>query len=119
MSDLKGIGLEFEETMSGWLGIAQKDYVAGRIAGQQENTPLRFDARIIIDDLDRFINLAEHRARLEGSVTFKPLGGTFAMEDGSFNLFSVEPTEGIRQMSYSFGFTAANGKKLPQMACVS
>lgn len=111
MSDLKDIGLEFEETMSGWLGIAKKDYVAGRIAGQQENTPLRFDARIIIDDLDRFINLAEHRARLEGTVTFKPLGGTFAMEDGLFNLFSVEPTEGIRQMSYSFGFTAANGKK--------
>jgi uncharacterized protein (DUF362 family) len=111
MSDLKDIGLEFEETMSGWLGIAKKDYVAGRIAGQQENTPLSFDSRIIIDDLDRFINLAEHQARLEGTVTFKPLGGTFAMEDGLFNLFSVEPTEGIRQMSYSFGFTDANGKK--------
>jgi cholesterol oxidase len=111
MSDLKDIRLEFKETMSGWLGIAKKDYVAGRIAGQQENTPLHFDARIIIDDLDRFIKIAEHWARLEGTVTFKPWGGTFAMEDGSFNLFSVEPTEGIRQLIYSFGFTAANGKK--------
>jgi uncharacterized protein (DUF362 family) len=111
MSTLKGLGLEFEETMSGWLGIGKKDYVEGRIAGQQENTPLRFDAKIIIDDLEYFINLSEHRARLEGTVTFKPLGGTVAMEDGLFNLFSVEPTQGIRQMTYSFRFTAADGKK--------
>lgn len=111
MSSLKGLGLEFEETMSGWLGIAKKDYVEGRIAGQKENTPIRFDAKIIIDDLDRFINLSDHRARLEGTITFKPLGGTFAMEDGSFNLFSVEPVQGIRQMTYAFRFTASNGKK--------
>jgi len=111
MNNLEGLGLQFEETMAGWLGIGKRDYVEGRIAGQKENTPIHFDARIIIEDLDRFINLAEHRARLEGTVTFQPLAGTFAMEDGTFNLFSVEPTRGIRQMTYSFRFTAANGKK--------
>jgi cholesterol oxidase len=110
MADLKGLGLEFEEAMSGWLGIGKEDYVEGRLAGEREKTPLRFDARIIIDDLDRFINLSEHQARLEGSVTFQPLGGTFAMEDGVFNLFSVG-VEGIRRMTYAFRFTAGNGKK--------
>lgn len=110
MNSLKGLGLEFQETMSGWLGIGQKDYMEGRIAGEKENTPLRFDAKIIIDDLERFINLSDHQARLEGSVTFQPLGGAFAMENGVFNLFSVG-AEGIRHMDYSFRFTAANGKQ--------
>ena len=111
MSSLKGLGLNFDETMSGWIGIGEKAYVEGRVAGEQKNTPIRFDAKIIIEDLDSFINISGHQARLEGSVTFEPLGGTFAMEDGAFSLFSVEPIQGIRQMVYTFRFTAHNGKK--------
>jgi uncharacterized protein (DUF362 family) len=104
-------GLEFKESMSGWIGIGQQNFVEGRIAGQQENTPIRFDANIIIDDLDRFIHQSEHRAWLEGTVTFAPLGGgSFAMEDGVFNLFSVDSASGMRLMVYSFRFTASDGK---------
>ncbi|MEJ2672510.1 MAG: hypothetical protein P8168_09990, partial [Deltaproteobacteria bacterium] len=111
MSDLKGLGLEFKETMSGWIGIDAKEYVEGRIAGQQNHTPCHFDAQIIIEDLDRFVQLSDHRARLEGTVSFDPLGGTFPMEDGLFKLFSIDPDTGFRQMIYAFRFTAANGKK--------
>jgi uncharacterized protein (DUF362 family) len=110
MSSLKGIGLNFKETMSGWIGIGQADYDEGKIAGQQKNTSIHFDAKIIIEDLDSFINIAGHQARLEGTVTFEPLGGTFPMEDGVFFLFSIEPVHGIRQMVYSFRFTASDGK---------
>ncbi len=110
MSSLKDLGLEFEETMSGWIGIGETDFVAGRITGERESTPIRFDAKIIIDDLDHFINLSDHRARLEGTVTFTPLGGTFKIEDGLFNLFSIDATEGIRHMTYSFGFVVDNHK---------
>jgi uncharacterized protein (DUF362 family) len=111
MSSLQGLGLEFEETMSGWIGLGEKDFLAGRMAGQQENTPIRFDCKIIIDDLDRFIHLSDQRARLEGTVTFTPLGGPFALEDGSFNLFSVDPATGMRLMTYAFRFTTDSGKK--------
>ena len=72
MSNLEGIGIEFDEKMSGWLGIGKKEYVEGRVAGQKEDTPIRFDARIIIDDLDRFINLSEHGARLETKDAEEP-----------------------------------------------
>lgn len=107
----QSLGLEFKERMSGWIGIGQKTFVEGRIAGQQENTPIRFDAHIIIDDLDRFIHQLQHQARLEGTVTFTPLGGgSFAMEDGVFNLFSVDPASGIRLLIYSFRFIASDGK---------
>lgn len=96
--------------MSGWIGIGERDFVAGRIAGQQENTPIRLDANIIIDDLDRFIQQPEHQARLEGTVTFNFLGGTMAMEEGVFNLFAVDPATGIRLMVYSFRFTDSRGE---------
>ena len=111
MSSLEGLGLEFEEAMSGWLGIGEQEFLAGSMAGQQGNTPIRFDCKISIDDLDQFIHLGDHRARLEGTLTFAPLGGPFALEDGYFNLFSVDPATGIRLMVYAFGFTTADGKQ--------
>jgi cholesterol oxidase len=111
MADLKDLELEFTETMSGWVGIGEKDYVEGRISGQRENTPISFSARIIIDDLDHFINLSEHNARLTGTVSFEPLGSKIPIEDGIFNLFSVDPQEGIRHMTYSFRFTVNEDKK--------
>jgi len=111
MSSLQGLGLKFDETMSGWIGIGAREYVEGRVAGQQQNTPLHFDAQIIIEDLDHFIQLSDHRAHLEGTVSFDALGGTFPMEDGFFKLFSVDPGTGIRQMIYAFRFTAKTGKK--------
>ncbi|MGA3115695.1 MAG: DUF362 domain-containing protein [Syntrophobacteraceae bacterium] len=111
MSSLKGIGLEFKESMSGWVGIGAKDYVDGRIAGEKESTPARIDAKIIIDDLASFIEITDHHARLEGVFAFKPLGDSLTIEDGTFNLFTVEPVSGVRQMTYSFRFTADNGKK--------
>jgi len=110
MESLKGLGLEFEETMSGWIGLGETECLAGRIAGQQENTPLHFDCKIIIDDLEQFIHLADHRAQLEGTLTFAALGGPFPMENGAFNLFSVDPVTGMRLMTYAFGFTTSTGK---------
>lgn len=111
MSGLQGLGLKFDETMSGWLGIGEKDCVEGRLAGQQQNTPCHFDAKIIIEDLDRFVQLSDHRARLEGTISFDPLGGTFPMENGLFKLFSIDPSTGSRQIVYNFQFTAQDGKK--------
>lgn len=110
MSSLKGLGLEFDETMSGWIGLSETDYVEGRVSGQRENTPTSFSVKIKIDDLGHFINLSDHTAHLTGTVSFDPLGGTIPIEGGLFNLFSVDSHEGIRHMTYSFRFKASNGK---------
>ncbi len=111
MPGLQGLGLEFEETMSGWIGIGETEWVAGRIAGQQQNIPLHFDCKIVIEDLEEFIQLADHQARLEGTLTFPALGGPFSMENGSFRLFAVDPATGRRLMTYAFGFTTADGQR--------
>ena len=109
MGTLDGVGLTFEESMSGYLGVGETEPRVGAERGRREKTPIRFDVRIRIDDLARFIDDPEHRADLTGTVTFAPLGGTFPLRDGWFNLFSVEAGTGLRQMIYDFRFTAADG----------
>ena len=109
MGTLDGVGLAFEETMSGYLGVGEAEPRVGTKRGSQEQTPIRFDVRIEVDDLSRFIHDPEHRADLTGTVTFAPLGGTLPVRDGWFNLFCVEAGTGVRQMIYDFGFSATDG----------
>ena len=110
MIDLKGLGLSFEESMSGWVGIGQTDTDEGLVVGRRENTSCGFDVEISIDDLGLFLNLTEHNATLKGSFTYGPLGGTFEISNGMFNLFSIDPATGMRMMIYAFQFVAKDGK---------
>ena len=107
---LDGLVLRFRETMGGHVGIDESDPLAGSARGQRESTPLAFDVEIRIDDLGRFLRVADHAAQLSGTVTFEPLGGRIPIRDGVFNLFSVDPRTGIRRMTYAFRFTAADGQ---------
>ena len=109
MGTLDGIGLEFDETMSGWVGIGETDFAEGLAKGKEQGTALSVDLRISIPDLDRFLNIADHMAVITGTVTFKPLADKVPIRDGLFNLFSVDPIENIRHMTYAFRFTATDG----------
>lgn len=92
-SVLDGVVLSFHEEMAGAAG----------------NRPLGFDVTIRIADLGRFFDDPEHRAELTGTVTCPDLGGTMPVRDGSFQLFVVDARSGVRQLRYSFRFTAAGG----------
>jgi len=109
LSHLDGLEFRFKEAMSGYLGVGQSDPQRAFEQGRSEKTPLRFDVQIRIVDLGRFLRLPEHGAELAGTVTFDLLGGTFAIQNGRFNLFTVDETTGVRQMVYEFRFTAADG----------
>lgn len=110
MGTLDGLGIEFHETMSGWVGVGETDYADGLAKGQAQGTSLSVDLTISIADLGRFLNIANHMADLTGTVTFQPLGRAVPIRDGLFNLFSVDPKENLRHMTYSFRFTAPNGE---------
>ena len=109
-SSLDGLVLRFQETMGGHVGIDETEPLAGSARGRRENTPLRFEVEIRIDDLGRFLRVADHAAQLSGTVTFGPLGGRLPIRDGVFNLFTVDPGTGIRRMTYAFRFTAPDGQ---------
>jgi uncharacterized protein (DUF362 family) len=110
MSILNGVGLQFEESMAGYLGKGENDPTEGVAVGRRQGTQIRFDVRITISDLDRFLKVGKHKAELSGTVTCDLLGGTFEIFDGTFNLFSLDPETGMRQMVYSFGFRDADGQ---------
>ncbi len=107
---LDGLIFRFQETMAGYLGLGDTDPRSGSSLGRDQNTPLQFDVQINIVDLGRFLRVAEHDAELSGTVTFRPLGGMFPIREGRFNLFTVLPQSGIRQMKYTFCFTAGDGQ---------
>ena len=109
-SNFDGVGLQFQETMAGFLGVGEADPRQGAVLGRSRSTTLRFDVQIHIRDLGRFLRVPEHDAELSGTVTFVPLGGTFPIREGRFNLFTVDPRTGIRQMTYAFCFTAGDGR---------
>jgi len=110
MSILDGVGFQFDESMSGYLGVGATDPTEGEALARRKDTPMRFDVQINIPDLAPFLNVSDHEANLTGTVTFEPLGGTFDIRDGTFNLFSVDAELGIRTMVYAFCFEATDGK---------
>lgn len=107
MGNLSDLGIVFEETMSGWAGVGETDFSEGKLRGQKENNFLKFDARVKIPNLQQFLDDPKHLAHLEGTVTYRPFGGSFPMRHGVFSLFSVNPNTGFIHMSYAFRFTAS------------
>jgi len=57
MSVLKGVGLHFEESMTGYLGKGQSDPVKGQNSGAIRTNRISFDVRIAIQDLSRFLKV--------------------------------------------------------------
>ena len=106
---INGVGLRFRETMAGYFSPGESDPARGAELGRVEQSQLRFDVEIRINDLGRFVKISEHSAELTGTVTCARLGGTLPIRDGVFNLFTIDETTGVRQMVYSFRFTATDG----------
>ena len=106
MGILNGARIEFTESMSGYIGKGETDPAKGLALRQREKTEIRFDVRIRIEDLGRFLKISHHKAALTGTVTSDLFGGTHEISDGIFNLFSINPATGIREMIYAFNFTA-------------
>ena len=110
MGILNGARIKFEESMSGYIGKGQTNPRQRLEVDKRKEADVRFDVRIGIDDLGRFLKISHHEAALTGTVTSELFGGTRKISDGIFNLFSLDPANGIRQMVYAFRFTAGDGQ---------
>lgn len=106
---IDGVRLRFSETMAGYFSPSETDPARGAELGRLAQEQLKFDVEIQIDDLGRFVKISEQTAVVTGTVTCPRLGGTFPIRDGVFNLFTVDERTGVRQMVYSFRFTAGEG----------
>jgi uncharacterized protein (DUF362 family) len=96
--------------MAGPLGAGERDPAVGAARGERDGTRLRFDVRIEIADLERFLRGFEHEAELTGTVTFRPLGEDLPIRDGAFSLLALEGGAGRRRVTYRFSFTGRDGR---------
>ncbi len=124
-----GIGMTFDEEMTGWyfpgvstpapgrdgdLTIGERIPATGTPVGAVE---CKFDVQMTIRDINEFVDGYEHEARLKGSITFGQFAGlspaTFALDDSVsyFNYLRINPATGEAQMHYYLEFADPSGKR--------
>lgn len=115
----RGTGMEFDETMEGWyypgestpspdrsgdLTIAARD--------QSRGVPCSFTVKMMVDDLNDFIDGPEHESRMSGKIKFSRFEGLDSAEfrvdpkRSRFNYLRVNPATREAEMRYSIEFHA-------------
>jgi len=98
------VGLTFNETMRGPLALGATDPVEGEKQGRAAGSELAMHATIDIEDLERFLDDADHAAKLSGTLDFTPWGEGLPAPRGVFNLFKPSGEEDLRLMVYELAF---------------
>jgi hypothetical protein len=97
-------GIEFKETMSGGFSLGLKVPSEGFHQGNRLDTTLAIHVTVTIDDIDQFINEAEHPGQLSGTIDFAPMAMAIEANSGVFNLFSPTDDPKLKLMVYELGF---------------
>jgi hypothetical protein len=124
-----GVGMTFDEQMTGWyfpgqgasepgragdLAIANRIPAAGAPAGA---AACSFAARIVVRDVNEFVDGYEHEAGIRGSITFGQFEGqgpaTFAIDEPNsrFQYLRINPATREAEMRYHIEFRSAAGRR--------
>ncbi len=79
----------FDEKMSGFIYPGETDPLTGKTEGEKDNLYCNFDVCIQVDDLDNFIKIDGHTAKLTGTVSAAGLGRDLPILRGTFNIFDI------------------------------
>jgi cholesterol oxidase len=103
---------QFTEEMKGFIGFAARDFEGGYQKGKEEHSPLMFRLMIRAEDVDQFVESADHRARACGYIECDRLGGRRPVQEGEFNLFVDTEDLNSRKMRYRLFFADAEGNPI-------
>ncbi|MBW4688165.1 MAG: GMC family oxidoreductase N-terminal domain-containing protein [Komarekiella atlantica HA4396-MV6] len=107
------LGIQFTETMRGYISTKVKDdYQRAAQQGQKDASPLQFTLTVIADDLEHLLNDPKHPAKIVGTVTAPALATEpLTINNGEFNLFVVaQDQHETRQMLYRLPMTTEAGQ---------
>ena len=112
-------GIRFKEDMDGYVGENIKDFRDGEDYGKRYKNTVKIEGEIEVDSVDEFIQVSSHEAEFRGKFYCESLGGKASMviENGRFNLFSIDSDTGHRNMKYSFNFNTPGGKQYYFYGC--
>jgi hypothetical protein len=124
-----GISMTFSEELTGWffpgastpapgpegdLTIAQRIPASGDPAGAVSCT---FDLKMIVRDINAFVDGYEHEAQLKGTITFGAFAGqspaTFTLDSSKsvFNYLRIKPQTREAQLCYHLEFADTAGQR--------
>ncbi len=104
---------QFTEKMRGFVTFDETNFEDGYRRGKENDTKLMFQLTIRTEDVDRFVDNAEHEADASGYVKCEQLGGQRAVEKGIFNLFVDSDDQNKRKMLYRLYFRDGGGNQPP------
>jgi hypothetical protein len=105
-----GIGMTFDEKMVG-------SYNPEGAADPDLQLSCQFDARMVIADVNEFVDGYEHQAAIQGTISFGDFEGkgsaTFAIDTNSsrFNYLKMNPATAEAEMNYHIEFVAADARR--------
>jgi cholesterol oxidase len=107
------VGVQFTETMRGFLSTRElDDFARAAAAGEQEGSPFEFTLTIRSDDLDAMLSNPDHAASIVGTVDAPALSPQpLTVTSGVFQLFVADP-EHVRgrRMWYRMQLSAQDGQ---------
>ena len=108
------VGIQFTETMRGYVSAGDLDYERAAERGAQAGLgETKFTLTITIPDLERLIGDPAHRGAIVGTVHAPPVAaGPLAVSEGVFQLLPLDVNaHGTRAMRYSMKLTASDGQQ--------
>ncbi|MBV9729073.1 MAG: alpha/beta fold hydrolase [Pseudonocardiales bacterium] len=110
----RALGIQFSETMTGYLStqVTDDDYQAAARRGRADDSSCSFTLTVIGEDLERMLTDPNHQARMIGTVTAPALSpDPITVTDGVFSLFVEDPDRiDGRQMRYRMKLTTEGGR---------
>lgn len=97
-------GIQFKESMAGGFALGVNTPFEGSKQGKRLGTELAIHVTVAIDDIERFIDEAEHPGQLSGTIDFSPMGIGIQASTGVFNLFCPTNDPKLKLMVYELGF---------------
>ncbi len=104
-------GLRFKETMSGFFSEGLDEFEEGYEKGKESSKRLEFSVTIDIENMQDFIKISGHKAKLTGKISCSNLGKDLEIRNGEFNLFQPAQDTGERRFTYHFCFTGSDNKE--------
>ena len=108
------VGMQFTETMSGYLSLKETaDYAAGEAQGKADGSTLAFTVAVTSDDLDAMLTDSAHLGAIVGTLNAPAVSpDPITVNEGVFHLFIDDPEiVGQRLMTYDMPLTTSDGKQ--------
>ena len=107
------VGMQFTETMSGYLSLkVTTDYAAGAAQGKADGSTLAFTVAVTSDDLDAMLTDSAHLGAIVGTLNAPAISAQpLTVNAGVFHLFIDDPNVvGQRLMTYDMPLTTSDGR---------